>query len=144
MTRRHHLVAIALVGVIAAMAAATASAGNAAKAGGTINIDLRNDLDYTDPALSYYAPGWELEYATQLKLVNYPDSAGPRSSQLTPEAATGFPKISSSGKVYDFTVNANFTKFSDGKSVTAANVAAWPGSASTPLPDMTFQNATLF
>jgi ABC-type oligopeptide transport system substrate-binding subunit len=124
LTRRHHLVAIALVGVIAAIAAATASAGNAAKSGGTINIDLRNDVDYTDPALSYYAPGWELEFATQLKLVNYPDAAGPRSSQLTPEAAAGFPKISSNGKVYDFTVNANFTKFSDGKAVTAANFKA--------------------
>ena len=124
MTRRHHLVAAVLVGVIAAFAAATASAGNAAKAGGTINIDLRNDLDYTDPALSYYAPGWELEYATQLKLVNYPDANGARSSQLQPEAAAGFPKISNNGKVYDFTVNASFTKFSDGKPVTAANFKA--------------------
>jgi ABC-type oligopeptide transport system substrate-binding subunit len=115
---------IALVAVFAAITAASASAGSGARSGGTINIDLRNDVDYTDPALSYYAPGWELEYATQLKLVNYPDVQGAKSSQLQPEAAAGFPKISNNGRVYDFTINASFTKFSDGKPVTAANFKA--------------------
>ena len=45
-------------------------------------------------------------------------------SQLVPEAATGFPKVSNSGKTYDFTVNAGFTKFSNGQAVTAANFKA--------------------
>ena len=80
------------------------------------------DVDYTDPALSYLSTGWELEYATCLKLVNYPDANGPRASQLVPEAAAGFPKVSNNGKTYDFTVNANFTKFSNGQPVTAAIV----------------------
>jgi ABC-type oligopeptide transport system substrate-binding subunit len=112
-----------LLGLAAALLAATASAAGP-KQGGTIQIDLRNDVDYTDPALSYYAPGWELEYATQLKLLNYPDANGARSSQLVPEAAAAFPKISSNGRVYDFDVTASFTKFSNGQPVTAANFKA--------------------
>ena len=43
---------------------------------------------------------------------------------MTPEAAAGFPKVSNSGKTYDFTVNAGFTKFSNGQAVTAANFKA--------------------
>ena len=104
--------------------ASAATAATSARQGGTLTIDLHNDLDYTDPALSYYAPGWELEYATQLKLLNYPDANGPKSSQLVPEAAAGFPKVSGNGKVYDFTVKAGFTKFSNGRPVTAANFKA--------------------
>jgi ABC-type oligopeptide transport system substrate-binding subunit len=115
---------IVLVLAAAAVFATAASGATRVKTGGTINIDLHNDVDYTDPALSYYAPGWELEYATQLKLVNYPDANGAKSSQLVPEAAVGFPKISANGKVYDFTVNAGFTKFSNGQPVTAANFKA--------------------
>jgi len=92
--------------------------------GGTLNVDLTTDVDYTDPALDYLSTGWEIEYSTCLKLMNYPDANGAKGSQLVPEAATGFPKISSGGKVYDFNVNASFTKFSNGAPVTAANFKA--------------------
>ena len=64
----------------------------------------RNDVDYTDPALDYLSTGWEIEYSTCLKLMNYPDANGAKGSQLVPEAASGFPKVSNSGKTYDFTV----------------------------------------
>ena len=92
--------------------------------GGTLNVDISTDVDYTDPALDYLSTGWEIEYATCLKLMNYPDANGPKGSQLVPEAAAGFPKVSNSGKTYDFTVNAGFTKFSNGQAVTAANFKA--------------------
>jgi ABC-type transport system substrate-binding protein len=92
--------------------------------GGTLNIDLPNDVDYTDPALDYLSTGWEIEYATCLKLMNYPDANGAKGSQLVPEAAVGFPKVSNSGKTYDFNVKAGFTKFSNGQAVTAANFKA--------------------
>jgi ABC-type oligopeptide transport system substrate-binding subunit len=116
-------IAAALAVSLVALVAAT-SAGARQATGGTINVDLSTDIDYTDPALSYLSTGWELEYATCLKLVNYPDANGPRASQLIPEAAAGFPKISQDGKTYDFTVNAGFTKFSDGAPVTAASFKA--------------------
>src|SRR2546423_15509456 len=55
---------------------------------------------------------------------HYPDGLGPRTSQLVPEAAVGFPKVSNNGKTYDFTVNAGFTRVSDGSKGTAANFKA--------------------
>ena len=82
------------------------------KTGGTLNVDLTTDVDYTDPSLSYLSTGWELEYATCLKLVNYPDANGPRASQLVPEAASGFPKVSKDGKTYDFTVDCRASRSS--------------------------------
>ncbi len=91
--------------------------------GGTLNVDLFTDIDFADPALNYISTGWEIEYATCLKLLNYPDANGAKGSQLTPEAATGFPKVSNNGKTYDFTINASFTKFSNGQKVGPANFA---------------------
>src|SRR3954466_4137322 len=118
---RANKLGIAFVVLLTALCAAgTATATNKAKTGGTLNVDLTTDVDYTDPALSYLSTGWELEYATGLKLLNYPDGIGPRTSQLVPEAAAGFPKVSNNGKTYDFTIKATFTKFSNGQPVTAA------------------------
>ena len=117
--------ALVAVGLLALFAGSASAAGKARVAtGGTINVDMQSDLDFSDPALDYYQPGWELEYSTCLKLLNYKDGNGPQSSQLIPEAAAGFPKISNDGKTYDFTVNASFTKFSNGQPVTAANFKA--------------------
>lgn len=107
-----------------AQSSSPAAASQVAKTGGTLNIDINTDFDYTDPALDYYQLGWELMYAVCLKLLNYPDANGAASSQLQPEAAAGFPKISNSGKTYDFNVNASFTKFSNGQPVTAKNFLA--------------------
>jgi ABC-type oligopeptide transport system substrate-binding subunit len=115
----------ALVALTATFAgSATAKTGKVSAVGGTMNVDLANDVDYTDPALDYLSTGWEIEYATCLKLMNYPDANGPKGSQLTPEAAAGFPKVSNNGKTYDFTIKAGFTKFSNGQPVTAANFKA--------------------
>lgn len=116
------LVAVALLAVFAGGAAA--KSGQAGAKGGTLNVDLSTDVDYTDPALDYLSTGWEIEYATCLKLVNYPDANGAKGAQLVPEAAVGFPKVSNNGKTYDFTVKVGFTKFSNGQPVTAANFKA--------------------
>ena len=115
-------VAIALLAVFAGSAAA--KTGKSGAVGGTLNVDISTDVDYTDPALDYLSTGWEIEYATCLKLMNYPDANGAKGAQLVPEAATGFPKVSNNGKTYDFTVNASFTKFSNGQPVTAASFKA--------------------
>src|SRR5919201_2771065 len=115
-------VAIALLAVFAGSAAA--KTGKAGATGGTLTVDLTTDVDYTDPALDYLSTGWELEWATCLKLMNYPDANGAKGPQLVPEAAAGIPKDSNNGKNYDFTVNAGFTKFSNGQPVTAATFKA--------------------
>ncbi|HEX7627073.1 MAG TPA: ABC transporter substrate-binding protein [Gaiellaceae bacterium] len=116
------MVVIALLAVFAGSAVAKSAKSGAT--GGTLNVDISTDVDYTDPALDYLSTGWEIEYSTCLKLMNYPDANGPKSAQLTPEAAAGFPKVSNNGKTYDFTVSAGFTKFSNGQAVTAANFKA--------------------
>ncbi|MDX6450296.1 MAG: peptide/nickel transport system substrate-binding protein [Gaiellaceae bacterium] len=121
---RPKMLGTALVVLLATLCMAGAATATTAKTGGTLNVDLTTDLDYTDPALSYLSTGWELEYATCLKLMNYPDGIGPKTSQLIPEAAAGFPKVSNNGKTYDFTIAAGFTKFSDGTKVTAASFKA--------------------
>src|SRR3954465_10921505 len=116
------LAVIAMLAVFAGGAAAKSAKSGAT--GGTLTVDISTDVDYTDPALDYLSTGWEIEYSTCLKLMNYPDANGPKGSQLVPEAAAGFPKVSNSGKTYDFTVKVGFTKFSNGAPVTAANFKA--------------------
>ncbi len=105
-------------GVAAGTSGATTHVG-----GGTLGVDLATDVDSTDPALAYLNTSWEIEYATGLKLVNYPDAEAPRGSRIVPEAAAGLPRVSGGGRVYDFTVKAGFTKFSTGEPVTAKSFA---------------------
>jgi len=88
------------------------TAADAAKKGGTMRINSQSDFDYTDPALDYLSSGWNLEYATCVKLLNYPDKAGAAGSQIRPEAASALPKVSKGGKVYTFNVPPNRYKFS--------------------------------
>src|SRR5881394_2278000 len=117
--------ALALVAMLAVFAGgAAAKSAKAGATGGTLTVDLTTDVDYTDPALDYLSTGWEIEYSTCLKLMNYPDANGAKGAQLVPEAAAGFPKVSNNGKTYDFNVKAGFTKFSNGAPVTAANFKA--------------------
>jgi ABC-type oligopeptide transport system substrate-binding subunit len=118
----------------AALLAATAAAGSSgssspqassgpAQAGGTFRYSLDTDIDYVDPALAYYLPSWEIEYATTAMLLTYPDAPAPRGSRLVPEVGQGFPRISKDGKTYTFTLKKTY-RFSDGKPVTAANYVA--------------------
>ena len=73
-----------------------------------LQFDLSVDIDYVDPALSYYVPAWQIEYATCAKLVNYPDASAPAGSVLRPEIATGLPTVSPDGRIYTFTVRNDF------------------------------------
>src|SRR5712692_677095 len=99
------------------VAAHPAKAG-VARAGGTLVSELTTDVDYVDPQLDYYAPGWELQYATACKLMNYPDAEAPQGGSVVPEVAAGLPVVSKGGKTYTFTVKPGY-KFSNGKPVTA-------------------------
>jgi peptide/nickel transport system substrate-binding protein len=116
-------VAAAAIGcamIVAASAAAAPSKVGKAKAGGTLVAELTTDVDYTDPQLSYYAPSWELEYATACKLMNYPDKEAPVGGQTRPEVSNGLPVVSNNGKTYTFRIKSGF-KFSSGEAVTAAS-----------------------
>jgi ABC-type transport system substrate-binding protein len=102
---------------------ASERASGPAQKGGTFRYSLDTDIDYVDPALAYYLPSWQIEYATTALLLSYPDAPAPRGSRLIPEVSKGFPAISKNGKVYTFTLQRTY-RFSNGKPVTAANYAA--------------------
>src|SRR5919201_590487 len=104
-----------VVGLALVTAAGCGGGGGAKQASGkpvsVLRINLHTDTDYTDPALAYYQVSWQFEYATCLKLLNYPDKTGAAGLQLQPEAASAMPAVSSDGKTYKFTVKPGF-KFS--------------------------------
>jgi ABC-type oligopeptide transport system substrate-binding subunit len=109
-------------GLLVAAGFAGASTGKVhATKGGTMKLNMSaTDVDFTDPSLAYGTISWQIEYATALKLYNYPDKAPPQGGRLQPEGAVGFPVVSKDGKTYTITVRSGY-KFSDGKPVTAAN-----------------------
>src|SRR5512133_2177046 len=108
------LVAAAFAG---SASSAPQSKGSAAKVGGTLRVNLSTtDLQYTDPALEYESTGWQVEYATALKLLNWKETK----ATLFPEAATAFPRVGKGGRVYTFTIRPGL-RLSNGEKVTAAN-----------------------
>jgi len=97
------------------------SSFSGAKKGGTLHINISDsDVDYIDPQLSYYVPGWALLYTTCRQLLNYPDKSGKAGTRLYADGAAAFPKVSRGGKTYTFTVRSGM-KFSNGKPLTAKN-----------------------
>jgi len=126
MSRRPWLSATALAigaSMLVAAAFAGAASSKSVKKGGTMKINSSGtDVDYSDPSLAYGTVSWQIEYATALKLYNYPDKAPPLGGKIQPEGAAGFPVISKDGKTYTITVKKGF-QFNDGKPVTAANYA---------------------
>jgi DNA-binding SARP family transcriptional activator/ABC-type transport system substrate-binding protein len=50
----------------------------------------------------------QMERATCALLLNYPDTAGPRGSQLEPELAANMPKVSADGRTYTFTIRTGY------------------------------------
>jgi len=120
------MAALGAVLLVAAGFASPASSGTAAakaKRGGTMKLNMSaTDVDFTDPSLAYGTISWQIEYATALKLYNYPDKPPPLGSQIRPEAATGFPRITNSGKTYTIHIRKGL-HLSNGATVTAANFA---------------------
>ena len=113
------LVASSFAGAASASSPQRAGSGEA-KRGGTLRLNVSNtDFEFTDPAMAYDAIGWQMLYAVNITLLNYPDKPAPEGSRLVPEAAAGFPRVSRDGKSYTFTVRSGL-KFSDGSPVTAA------------------------
>src|SRR5919202_4720314 len=124
MSRRLWLSAVmAALGATLLVAAgfASAASSSAAKKGGTMKMNMSaTDVDFSDPSLAYGTISWQIEYATGLKLVNYPDKAPPPGGRLRAEAATGLPIVSRNGRQYTFTIRKGL-RFSNGAPVTAAN-----------------------
>lgn len=100
------VVGLVLLGLLLAGRGSAAASAQAAL--GPFRYDLDVDVDYVDPALAFFVPSWQLEYATCATLVNYPDAAAPVGSRLVPEIAAGMPTISADGLTYTFTIRDDF------------------------------------
>ncbi len=100
----------AIVAPIAALAVLV-TAGAAVSAPpppNVLQIDLSVDIDYVDPALSYYVPAWQIEYSTCSRLVNYPTPRARWRGVLQPEIAAGLPTVSPDGQTYTFTLRNDY------------------------------------
>jgi ABC-type transport system substrate-binding protein len=86
-----------------------------------LQFDLAFDIDYADPALSFYVPTWQIEYATCSRLVNFPDAPAPAGSVLEPEIAAGLPAVSPDGLTYTFTLRDDYFFSPSGEKVTATH-----------------------
>jgi peptide/nickel transport system substrate-binding protein len=109
--------------LIAAVAVGSPAPTHRAASGGVLRVDLQPDFDSVDPALALLPQTWQLEYATCLKLMNFPDKeASQGGSRPVPEAAAALPSISRDGRTYTFTIRKGL-RFNTGATVTAANFA---------------------
>ncbi|HEY2936427.1 MAG TPA: ABC transporter substrate-binding protein [Gaiellaceae bacterium] len=115
------LVAAGCVLIALAALAGSPRAASGADGATVLRVAMSSDVDYVDPGLDYLSTGWEIQYATACKLLNYADKDGSQGSQLVPEVA-GFPHISKDGKTYTFVVRKGF-RFANGEPVTAQSFA---------------------
>ena len=67
-------------------------------------------LDDTDPAHAFPSPQFraQLEYATGLQLLNYPDASGARGARLVPDAAAAMPTVTDGGRLYTFRIRKGY------------------------------------
>jgi ABC-type transport system substrate-binding protein len=114
----HPRVTVAAAVVVAALALPAVAAGTQQT---TLRVNSLGDVGSMDPALNYLTEGWQAEYATCLKLVNYPDAAGAAGNMLVPDAASALPTVSPDGLTYTFTIRSGL-RFSppSGEQVVAA------------------------
>lgn len=104
-------------------------------------------LEHVDPSLAWEPLARQIEHATALKLVNYPDARAPKAWRLFLEGASSY-KVSRDGRTYTFRIRKGL-RLSDGSLVTAKNYAyaierlfskslgspaAWEFLATTPSP----------
>jgi class 3 adenylate cyclase/ABC-type transport system substrate-binding protein/predicted Ser/Thr protein kinase len=66
---------------------------------------MREDwLDANDAGTAWSARAWELEYATEAKLYNYPDWAGADPARPVPEIAASLPRVSHRGGIWTYEI----------------------------------------
>jgi peptide/nickel transport system substrate-binding protein len=78
--------------------------------GGAFRIGTTGASWQIDPGVSYVSSGWELEYMTCAKLLNYPDSPWDEheAARLRPEIAAAMPTISADRRTYTFQIRNDF------------------------------------
>jgi class 3 adenylate cyclase/ABC-type transport system substrate-binding protein/outer membrane protein assembly factor BamB len=62
------------------------------------------DIDSVDPAVSFYGPMRQIEYASGLNLVRFADQPGSAGLRIVPDAAAALPRVSNHRRTYTFTI----------------------------------------
>jgi peptide/nickel transport system substrate-binding protein len=104
--KRSVAAALTALGLVLVTGSASAASGQTAR------FNMQFQFDSLDPAIAYTVPSWQVEYATCVKLLNYPDLPAPDGSIPAPEAAAAMPKVSKDGLTYTFSVPTARYKFS--------------------------------
>jgi len=122
--RRLPLLGVAVAVGVLLTAGADATALASTNEGGIFHVSLNSasGIDYLDPALASFPPGWALLDTTCARLMAYPDKRPPAGFRLQPEVAVGFPTVSHGGRTYTFKLRQGF-RFSDGQPVRASAFA---------------------
>ena len=110
------LVAAALAGLTRSAAAKRPRRGREGWAALSESTSRRPTFSTPDPSLEYESTGWQVEYATALKLLNWKETK----ATLFPEAATSFPLVSAGGRRYTFHIRPGL-RLSSGRRSRAAN-----------------------
>src|SRR5262245_15005195 len=103
------------------MFATAGRTGDWGRNGGVFRYGIPGASVQIDPQLGYVTTAVWLEYATALKLVNWPDRPDPAGTRLVLEAASSV-AVSNRGKTYTFVIRKGL-RFSDGSPVTARSFA---------------------
>ena len=91
--------------------------------GGTLRLTANGAAGSLDVQINYMVKGWQLAGVVYDGLVSFKKVAGPDSATVVPDLADAIPAPTNGGKTYVFHLRPGI-KFSTGKEVTTADVAA--------------------
>lgn len=116
-------VALAAGTLVSITGAQPGARSEAMRAGGVLRVNVsETDIPSLDPALNYDVVGWQVQAATCVNLLNYPDREGSAGARLAPEVAVAMPRVSPDGRSYTFTIRSGY-RFNTGAPVTAGSFA---------------------
>ena len=93
----------------------------ASVAGGTLKVGIAGDVDYMDPARTYYAFSWDIHQLTNRTLLTYPDGTGSHGLIPIGDIATGPATPTNHDKTWVYTIKSGIT-FQDGTPVTSKTI----------------------
>ncbi|MFJ2741475.1 ABC transporter substrate-binding protein [Streptomyces sp. NPDC087440] len=91
------------------------------KAGGTLKMISKQDLDSADPQRQYYGMAWDFSRFYSRQLVTYAAKPGNASAELVPDLAKANGKITNGGKTYTYELKDGIA-WEDGTPITSKDI----------------------
>jgi peptide/nickel transport system substrate-binding protein len=86
-----------------------------------MHIGVAGDVDFLDPARTYYAFSWDIHQLISRTLLTFPDGTGQKALVPTGDIATGPATPKDNNQVWDYTLKPGI-KFQDGTPVTSQSI----------------------